>query len=336
MKKFTVGLFTLALILTACAPRNTEQPLLANGDSYPNPSYPNPSYPNPSYPNDDTSTDITSAQIAALAHLSSTLNLSADQIALVSIEAVTWPDGCLGVQRLDVMCTQALVEGFKFVFEADGREYELHTNATGSAVVIASGLDINPLLEAVLMKQLAENLGLEPDTISVVSNEPAEFSNTCLGVAMQDVMCAEVITPGHIVVLESDGVQYEYHVSEDGRRIQPATLALTWSRDGGIAGFCDRLTIFLSGEVYGNQCKSQPNGTMGTLATLLSAAEREQFQAWVNEYGLVTLDASDPKGVADGMTVVLKLYGSGSAKPLKGAESDLFTWAQMIFQKLYE
>lgn len=276
------------------------------------------------------------AQIAAITHLSMTLNLPADQITLVSTEAVTWPDGCLGVHRPEVMCTQALVEGFMIVLEVDGNEYELHTNETGSAVVIASGLDANLLVEDVLIKQLAENLGLEADTVSVASNEPAEFPDACLGVAMQDVLCAQVLTPGRVIVLESDGTRYEYHISEDGMRIQPATFALTWSREGGIAGFCDRLTVFLSGEVYGSSCKSQPDGTMGVLANLLSITEMGQFHSWLDEYGTVALDASDPQGVADGMTLVLNLYGNGSARPLKSAETELFTWAQTLYQKLYE
>jgi hypothetical protein len=182
---------------------------------------------------------------------------------------------------------------------------------------------------------LAENLGLDADTISVISNEPVEFSDACMGVALQDVMCAEVITPGRIVVLESGGVQYEYHINEDGSRIQPATLALTWRREGGIAGFCDRLTVFRSGEVYGNQCKSQPDGTMGTFAASLSATEKDQFNAWIAKYGSVTLDASDPQGVADGMTNVVVLYGNGKGKPGKPVEGEIFSWAQGLFQKLY-
>lgn len=331
MKKLLIGAFALALILTACAPRSPEGTQIPDGDSYPNPSY-----PSPSYPNDDSTVTLTPAQDAALTLLSQTLNLPADQISLISTEAVTWPDGCLGVERPGLMCTQALVEGYRILFEAGGKEYEIRTNETGSAAVLAGREGVGSMVEPVLIRQLAGNLGLDEGSISVVSSEAVEFPDACLGVAMQDVMCAQVLTPGRIIVLEAGGVQYEYHVSDDGRRIQPATLALTWSRDGGIAGFCDRLTVFRSGEVYGGSCKSQPGGTMGALATLLTPEELDQFKAWIAEYGTVTLDASDPKGVADGMTVLLNLYGSGSARPLKNAETELFTWAQEVFQGLNE
>ena len=152
---------------------------------------------------------------------------------------------------------------------------------------------------------------------------------------MQDVMCAQAITAGKIIVLEADGVEYTYHVSADGSLVQPATLALTWKREGGIAGFCDSLTVFLSGEIYGNQCKSQPNGTMGTFASLLSAEEREQFDAWIQELGSVNVDASDPEGVSDRMEVKLELFGKGEGSLAQADEQALILWAQNAFQKLY-
>lgn len=193
---------------------------------------------------------------------------------------------------------------------------------------------LDPVEEAVI-KQLAANLTLKQSEISVVSNEGTEFTDACMGVAMEGVECAEVLTEGRTIVLEAKGIEYEYHTSADGERIQPATLALTWKREGGIAGFCDSMTIFLSGEVYGNQCQSEPDGTMDTFANLFSASERKQFDVWAKQFGEVTLDASDPKGVSDRMEVTLALYGLGSGKPNEAQKQTLFTWAQSLFQKLY-
>lgn len=333
MRRLLITTITLTLIMAACAPGSV--PEVPDDGSYPNPSDPNPSYPNPSYPN--PSTDLTPAELAALTHLSETLGLPADQITLVSTEPETWPDGCLGVYQADILCTQALVEGYRIILEAGGVEYELRTNESGSQVVIADSLDLNSMIEEVLIRQLAENLGLEETDISVVSNEPVEFPDACLGVVMQDVMCAEVLTSGRIIVLEADDIQYEYHVSEDGTRIQPATIVLTWARDGGIAGFCDRLTVFLSGEVYGNRCASQSDGTMKTFPSLLTDEQREQFDDWVAQYGAVSIDASDPEGVSDRMTVTLFFFGKGERTPLSPSDSrELMEFAQTVYQKLYE
>lgn len=193
---------------------------------------------------------------------------------------------------------------------------------------------LDPLEQAVV-KQLVANLTLKQSDISVVINEPVEYEDACMGVAMQGVACAEVVTAGNTIVLEAKGIQYEYHASADGERIQPATLAMIWKRDGGIAGFCDSMTVFLSGEVYGNQCRSESDGTMDTFANLFSASDRKQFDAWARQFGEVTLDASDPKGVSDRMEVTLVLSGIGSGKPNTAQQQALFTWAQKLFQKLY-
>jgi hypothetical protein len=315
-KHFTI-FFLALLILTACAPKAepTEQPALPEEDN--------------------SSADFTPAEQAAITALSKTLDVPPGQIKLISTEAVNWPDGCLGVQRIGVMCTQAVVPGFKIVLDAAGKQFEVHTDEDGSSVVMVPGAANSGNLEEMLIKQLASNLGLEQSVITVVSTADVEFSDSCLGVAMKDVVCAEVVTPGKIIVLEAAGSQYEYHLSADGALVQPATLALTWSREGGIAGFCDSMTLFLSGEIYGNQCKSQPNGTMGTFASLLSKEERRQFDGWVKKLGHVNLDASDPKGVSDAMTVKLEFYGVGKGSPTKSDEQALMNWAQDVFQKLY-
>ena len=127
--------------------------------------------------------------------------------------------------------------------------------------------------EETVVKQLAQNLGLEESDISVLRNEETDFGDACLDVPLEGTMCAQVVTPGRVIVLEANGVQYAYHISEDGSRVQPATLAMVWRREGGIAGFCDILTVFLSGEVYASSCKAQGESVMSTFSELLSARE---------------------------------------------------------------
>lgn len=192
---------------------------------------------------------------------------------------------------------------------------------------------LGPVEEAVV-KQLAANLGLQEEDVSVLRTEETEFEDACLGVTMPDVMCAQVITPGYKILLEANDLQYEYRTSEDGGRIQPATLALVWKRAGGIAGFCDTLTVFLSGEVFAGQCRAQAEGRMGTFAELLSAQELAQFNDWIAEFAETNLDASDPKGVADRMEVTLKLFGTGSKPPAQADQQELFQFAQELYQEV--
>jgi hypothetical protein len=319
MRRVLFVLIILLMAVTACAPGSaaTEEPSITEE-------------PAPTH----IPVDLTPAQRAAITELSQKLSLPADKIKLVSTEAVTWPDGCLGIVRMGVMCTQAEVPGFKIILEANGQKYELHTNQDGSVVLLAEGVQASAAVEDVIIEQLAANLGLQENDIAVVSSTEIEFNDACLGVALEGVMCAQVVTPGHIIVLEANGVQYEYHTNADGSRIQPATLALVWKREGGIAGFCDILTVFRSGEVYANRCKPQQEGWMGTFANLLSTNQQKQFMDWIAQFGEANLDASDPQGVADRMVVTLHLLGTGNKQVTKSDQQALFEFAQDLYQKL--
>lgn len=63
--------------------------------------------------------------------------------------------------------------------------------------------------------------------------------------------CAEVMVPGYLIALEAGGQTYEYHTNSDGSIVRPGNLLLTWERNGGIAGFCDTLVLFGSGQAEG-------------------------------------------------------------------------------------
>jgi hypothetical protein len=318
MRRVLFVITMLTLILAACGPA---EPAATD-------------VPNPAEESTPIPVDLTPAQRAALTSLSESLSLKVDQIKLVSTEAVTWPDGCLGVVRMGVMCTQAEVPGFKIVLQAEGQEYEFHTNEDGSIVVPAEDSQASDATVETVIKQLAANLGMQESDIQVISSESVEFGDACLGVAQEGVMCAQVVTPGRIIVLEAKGVQYEYHTSEDGSRIQPATLALFWKREGGIAGFCDSLTVYRSGEVYANSCNSQAQGSMGNIAEMLSANDKKQFNEWIETLGETHVDVSDPKGVADRMVVTVDFFGAGSKALAQPQQQDLIDFAQSLYQKL--
>jgi hypothetical protein len=171
-------------------------------------------------------------------------------------------------------------------------------------------VDLTPA-QRIAISTLAENLGLTPDKIKLISTEAVEWPDSCLGVTTEGIACAEVITPGFRVTLEADGKTIEYHTNEDATVIVPATVALNWSRQGGIAGFCDNLTIFLSGEVRGTTCKGSQT-VEKRLTDLLTAEQIATMNEWISKYGNVDIDMSDPQGVADAMSVRLQLMGTGT------------------------
>lgn len=69
--------------------------------------------------------------------LAEELGVATDQIEVVRMEEVEWPDACLGLSRPDEMCAQVITPGWLIIFEVDGEQYEVHTDETGSSIRMA-------------------------------------------------------------------------------------------------------------------------------------------------------------------------------------------------------
>jgi hypothetical protein len=61
---------------------------------------------------------------------------------------------------------------------------------------------------------LAKRLGLRPAAIRLVRVKPVDWPDTSLGCPKPDMVYAQVITPGFVVVLWAQGREYEYHTDE--------------------------------------------------------------------------------------------------------------------------
>jgi hypothetical protein len=98
--------------------------------------------PSPLNPGGGSSTGAAVGQDAAVANsrkdLAERLNIDPSVVTVVSVEAVDWPDGCLGVQIPGVMCTMVITPGYRVILEANGKQYEYHTNASGDVVRLAA------------------------------------------------------------------------------------------------------------------------------------------------------------------------------------------------------
>ncbi|MCH8813851.1 MAG: hypothetical protein IH957_01960 [Chloroflexi bacterium] len=64
--------------------------------------------------------------------------------------------------------------------------------------------------------------GVDLSAIVVESASFQEWSNACLGAATDGELCAQVITPGFVIVLDIQGSQHEYHTDLNGNvRLAP-------------------------------------------------------------------------------------------------------------------
>ena len=187
--------------------------------------------------------------------------------------------------------------------------------------------------QSLLVARLSETLNVPVEDIMVVSTEAVDWPDGCLGIAEEGIACAEVITPGLRIALETDGRQVEYRMNRDGTQVRPATVLMTWKREGGIAGFCDSMIVYLSGEVHVNSCK-QGQVSETRLRDALSEAEMEKLDTWLMQYGQLQIDASDPKGVSDRMIVTLEWNGTGSNETLAMSDQqELLDFAQELHQR---
>ncbi len=272
----------------------------------------------------------TTAEQAAITNLAKGLGISEQQVSVVSAEAVTWPNGCMGIQRLGVMCTMNQVPGFRILLSAKGATYEVHTNQDGSVVAPEEPVQAPDAAQKVAIHQLASNLGISDSDVKLVSSAIVEWPDSCLGVAQQGVMCSQIVTPGFLFTLEAGGRQYEYHTNQDASMIMPGSLALNWKQQGGIAGLCQQLTAYLSGEIYGQDCKSG-DGRMG----VLTPADRAQLYSWIDKYSNDNINLSDPQGAADAMSRTAELFGTAQQPPSKGDVLAIFNFGQTLYQTLY-
>jgi hypothetical protein len=106
---------------------------------------------------------------------------------------------------------------------------------------------------------------------------------------------------------------------------QNAAAVFTWSRDGGFAGFCDTLQISATGDATAASCKVSASQTRK-----LSSDDLARLNAWRQAYGAVSITSTDG-GVADGMTLKLKMNGTGRGQPTEAQQAELLDWAQRVF-----
>ncbi len=124
-------LLIVAFLLAACLPSPTGTP-----GQGPTP-VPPATEPPPTVEPTHVPVDLTPAQLAALRELMAQRGLTADQVRLVSTEAVEWPDGCLGIARPEASCLAEPVQGFRILLAVGEEQVEVRTNQDGSVVAVA-------------------------------------------------------------------------------------------------------------------------------------------------------------------------------------------------------
>jgi hypothetical protein len=124
---------------------------------------------------------------------------------------------------------------------------------------------------------LADQLGVAATDVAIVSVEPAEWPDTCLGAAAPDEMCAQVVVPGYKIILEAGGQTYVYHTDATGSQFR---LVASPEAEAACPASTEELQALLNSDhgyclAYPAEYKVEkpnPNSTMLVIGGLLDAS----------------------------------------------------------------
>lgn len=268
-----------------------------------------------------------------------TQQLQADATAVDVVAAVQeeWSDACLGAGRANESCAQVQTPGYRITLAVDGQEYRYHTNEDGSdfrlveapaptigtrvltwtddnergCQTLAAGVDgvaFGPCFGTSLGAPYSfatrqSDLVAFADEYQSFTAETVAGTVDFVGSGDQIATAAEqrmIAEWARLVALEAHG----------GRSGASWGLVFAWHREGGFAGFCDDVTVYVSGDAYVTSCKGNEPQELGRLR--LSSNQLQVVYDWVDTLQPFEVEQSDP-ATADAMTTRIVFSGAGNA-----------------------
>lgn len=247
MKQFglIVAAFAVSgICLSSCSTSSTPTPVLLLtlppiGTAAPNPTsaapLPTESSPHAQPPVDSLPAsplppgDSGVAVQAAVAVLARELGTDSANIALVDVLPSEWPDPSLGCPHADEVYPQVITSGYIVTLAANNTTYEVHTDASGTALLCDNlgnpspeEAATDPIVDEFVAqgkRELSQQTGVSEDQIALVRTEAVDWSDSSLGCAQPGQAYLAVITPGYRIILAVGEDWYEFHTDQQ-RMIQ--------------------------------------------------------------------------------------------------------------------
>jgi hypothetical protein len=301
---------------------------------------------------------IPGAALSARQVLAQQLRAGLADVQFAGIERVEWPDACLGAPHPGEVCAQMITPGYKVMLAAAGQRYEMHTDATGGTVRLAAAPTPEVPDAAITWRfesgGLCQTATFGPEAIAFGPCDGVQMSGkyavpdraASLGRWLQTYASFEASTVAGQVRLAGQGTvvaspaerrmvaewaKLAAMEADAGRSGASYGLALSWHREGGIAGFCDDLSISLAGDVYASSCRGAGPKDLGH--GQLNADQLQQLYDWVDRLQLFEMNQTDP-ATADAMSIHLLLSGTGAAAASEAEQQAIQEWAAGLFASL--
>ena len=252
------------------------------------------------------------------------------------------------------MCAMHVVSGYRVTLTANDHRYEVHTNGDGSQLAIVPGPQ--PSVGALTFTRPAES----NCQTAIVAESAGVTYGACDG-AFKTVPFADaaqskelfqfsalfkefmVDTPIGYLNFAGQGTQPASAAEQrslaewarlivdeaiGGRTSAAAGLVLAWHREGGIAGFCDDLTINVAGQASATSCKGGQAKNLGQC--WLSSPALAQLYTWLD--GLARIDVNPPTSTTpDAMTMRWLFDGRGSTTATDKDQQTIEAFAAQLY-----
>jgi hypothetical protein len=88
--------------------------------------------------------------------------------------------------------------------------------AESTRVPSVAGTPIATGAAAPVIAAIAADLGVSPESVQLITMESRDWPDSSLGCPQPDMLYAQVVTPGYLVLVEVAGEQIEYHTDKRG------------------------------------------------------------------------------------------------------------------------
>ncbi len=287
--------------------------------------------------------------------LAQQLHVQQSQVAIASLEEQTWDNDCLDIMPEGAACTSKTVKGYNVVFQVNNDQYTYHLDTTGDIVRLASAPSPqigNPIIswqlsDTICQATLIGDQGIafgECNAPMIASQLTSKDRQADLDYFNEAFFPFQADTPAGKIIFTGKGTQKptlaeKRMVAEWARLVYTEGLtghggasyglAFAWHREGGFAGFCDDISVYLTGEIYATSCKSGTATGLGR--SRLDAAQLAQVYAWVDKFKNFEFSNSDGEGVADSMTTYLTFTGSGNEQPTEEDQQAILEFAANLY-----
>lgn len=302
---------------------------------------------------------IPGAALAARQILSAQLGKELKKVNIVSVEAATWEDTCLEIEIPGQVCAPENQNGYRVTLEIpNGNRYRYHTDESGSEARLAEAppaqINHSLITWSQSLSGSCQNASFGEDQIAfgtcgsaqilapyLSTNRSAELRHF-----VKKYAAFEAETPAGLIKLAGEGdltaTPIDQRMAAEWARLASLEaisgqegaaegLVFAWRREGGLAGVCDDITVYLSGIATASSCQGDQPQFLGQ--TWLTANQMRTIYTWVDAYQDYDFTTGDPN-VADGLTTRMIFTGSGLGQMNEFEQTRLTTLAEEILGEL--